>query len=577
MFFSGFNEPPIPFLKVYNYSENSLHVVTGSGTDSTAILDGLTVTGGNAETYPNEYGGGIYNYCGSPTLNKCTLTANFAGRYGGAMYNEQSSPTLVNSVFYGNSVIGLWDGCGGGIYNIHSNPTLINCTFERNWVYVYEWELGADGGGMSNAASSPKLTNCTFSYNWALFAGGMSNYHSDPTLTNCTFTGNASDSSAGGMSNHSSSPMLTNCTFSANYAHSQGGGMKNGGSSPMLTNCRFVGNFSGVGGGIYNTTYRRKCNPVLTNCVFVGNSATHFGGAMYNTALDIGECSPRLENCILSGNSAPEKGGGIYNYRQVNASLINCTFTGNSAPNGNALACDYYQPLYSSNVEITNCILWDGGNEIWNNNNSVITITYSDVQGSWPGEGNIDADPCFVKQGYWEPNCISGDDYYCTYDWIDGDYHLLPDSPCIDAGDPNYIAEPNETDLDGKLRVIGGRIDMGAYESPVPAEVRIAPRTINLSSEGKWITAFLWLPEDYNVADIDSNSVLLEDEIEAESLRVDEQQQVAIVRFNRSDAQSILNVGDVELTITGQLTDGTVFEATDVIRVIDKGGQKSAK
>ena len=43
-------------------------------------------------------------------------------------------------------------------------------------------------------------------------------------------------------------------------------------------------------------------------------------------------------------------------------------------------------------------------------------------------------------------------------------YRLLPVSPCINAGDPNYVAEPNETDLDGNPRVIGGRIDMGAYE-----------------------------------------------------------------------------------------------------------------
>jgi hypothetical protein len=45
-----------------------------------------------------------------------------------------------------------------------------------------------------------------------------------------------------------------------------------------------------------------------------------------------------------------------------------------------------------------------------------------------------------------------------------GDLHLLPNSPCINTGDPDYIAGPNETDLDGKPRIIGGRIDMGAYE-----------------------------------------------------------------------------------------------------------------
>ena len=87
----------------------------------------------------------------------------------------------------------------------------------------------------------------------------------------------------------------------------------------------------------------------------------------------------------------------------------------------------------------------------------------------------------------------------------------------------------------------------------------------------------IWLPEDYNVVDIDPNRVFLEDEIQAELLKLDEEQQVAIAKFSRSDVQAILNAGDAELTITGRLTDGTVFEATDVIKVIDKAVGKSAK
>jgi len=62
-----------------------------------------------------------------------------------------------------------------------------------------------------------------------------------------------------------------------------------------------------------------------------------------------------------------------------------------------------------------------------------------------PGIGEISWDPLFIDKKA-------------------GDYHLLAGSPCINAGDPNYIAEPNETDLDGRPRVIAGRIDMGAYE-----------------------------------------------------------------------------------------------------------------
>jgi hypothetical protein len=80
-----------------------------------------------------------------------------------------------------------------------------------------------------------------------------------------------------------------------------------------------------------------------------------------------------------------------------------------------------------------------------------MTITYNDVQGGWPGEGNIDTDPCFAQPGYWDQNGTpddSNDDF-----WVDGDYHLKSQagrwdvnegrwtrdeatSLCIDAGDP---------------------------------------------------------------------------------------------------------------------------------------------
>ena len=254
--------------------------------------------------------------------------------------------------------------------------------------------------------------------------------------------------------------------------------------------------------------------------------------------------------------------------------LTNCTFVANSAICGNALSCDTSQGVRNE-LYVTNCIIWDGGDEIRNNDNSVITINYSDVQGGWPGEGNIDTDPCFVEMGYWDANNIL----------FDSDYHLLPSSPCIDTGDPNYIAGPNETDLDGKPRVLDGNndgitvIDMGAYEyrQLVLAEARIIPKTINLASRGNWITCYIWLPEQYNVADIDPNSVFLENEIKPDEFSVDEQQQVVTARFSREQVQAILSIGQVELRITGLLTDEIVFHATDIIRVIDKASGKSTK
>ena len=103
-------------------------------------------------------------------------------------------------------------------------------------------------------------------------------------------------------------------------------------------------------------------------------------------------------------------------------------------------------------MTITNCILWGNtarrtGSQIYGHT----TVRYSDVRGGWPGTGNIGVDPRFVEPGYWDGNI-----------WVDGDYHLLLNSPCIDAGDPNFVAGVNDVDIDGEQRLWGNRVDIGA-------------------------------------------------------------------------------------------------------------------
>jgi len=188
-----------------------------------------------------------------------------------------------------------------------------------------------------------------------------------------------------------------------------------------------------------------------------------------------------VSHCTFSGNSAGISGGGIYIGLYSELILTNCTLTGNSAQNGNALASDEFfrDAGRPSNVELTNCIVWGGGNEIWNDDGSSITISYSDIQNGqagifdpygvviW-GEGNFDDDPLFADPGYWadvnDPNNAL---------WVDGDYHLKSQagrwdpnseswvidditSPCIDAGDPltPVMYEPHPR---------GYFINMGAY------------------------------------------------------------------------------------------------------------------
>ena len=117
---------------------------------------------------------------------------------------------------------------------------------------------------------------------------------------------------------------------------------------------------------------------------------------------------------------------------------------------------------------VTNCILWDDDpDEIYPaiaaKGSYYVTYSDLDVLDIW-GEGNIDANPCFVNAG-------------------GGDLRLLPISPCIDAGNNDFVpadtadldgdgntVEPIPFDLDGHPRFVDGDcndtaiVDMGAFE-----------------------------------------------------------------------------------------------------------------
>jgi hypothetical protein len=315
---------------------------------------------------------------------------------------------------------------GGGMYNENSSPTIINCSFSGN--KAGSEDIGGNGAGMYNVNSSPIITNCSFSQNSAdwVGGGGMFNEHSSPIITNCSFSRNAgsNDGSGGGIRNRNSTPTLINCSFTGNGAGHIGGGMYNGNSSPSLTNCSFTGNGAGdIGGGMYNAV----SSPILINCSFSENSSGMGGGGMYNAV-----SSPILINCSFSRNR-----------RGINdeASFFN----------------------ESSSPTLTNCILWGNtGDQIFNDESSNAVVTYSIVQGGFPGTGNLDQDPLFV-------------------DATNGDLHLQAGSPAIDAG----LTSANTTtvDLDGKPRVVNGIIDMGAYEFQVTAApVVITSMTANPST-----------------------------------------------------------------------------------------------
>jgi len=256
-----------------NNSENSYHVVTATGTSATAVLDGFTITAGNANAADaNSYGGGIYNDSGNATVTNCTITGNRAVA-GGGMYNDGSSATLRDCKFVGNSS----DSIGGGMYNYWSDGLVISeCTFSANSTY--------DGGG------------------------GIYNYWTNSTISNCTFVGNSarnSFTSGGAILNEVySNPILTNCLFSGNRADF-GGAICSYDSNPGVFDCTLSGNSAGDGGGIYGY----ESDPTITNCIFWGN--TDDGGSDEDTQIYVFTGNPVVSYSCIQGLDTFAGGGNI--------------------------------------------------------------------------------------------------------------------------------------------------------------------------------------------------------------------------------------------------------------------------
>jgi len=204
-------------------------------------------------------------------------------------------------------------------------------------------------------------------------------------------------------------------------------------SSPTITRCILSGNQASSGAGLYVTD---GSLPTIRNCRIVDNSASSYGGGAYCR----GGASLVLENCIVVGNTA-RYGGGV-DYNEGAPVLSNCTIAHNSADHGGGLY------VYSASPIMNNCIVWNNEPDQIDVHSGVMDAAHSDIQGGWPGEGNIDQDPEFASfRGH--------------------DYLLRPASPCIDAGDPMiedglHDSHPSWPDWYPNA----ARSDMGAYGGP---------------------------------------------------------------------------------------------------------------
>jgi hypothetical protein len=273
--------------------------------------------------------------------------------------------------------------------------------------------MASQGGAVWCPSTNAFLTNCTLTGNSAgLHTTGFGGGAYGGTLYNCTLTAN----SASGSSNPNGEPgfgggaclsILYNCTLTANAALFTPGGRvpssRGGGASGCtLYDCTLSGNSAGGGGGAYSS--------VLYNCTLSRNSAD---GALSST----------LYNCVLANNNS---------LGAIGSTCYNCTLTGNTGQAASATR------LYNCIVYF-NAVMSGGANY-----DSYSTLNYCCTTPlPLNGVGNITNDPAFVA-------------------YSSGNLRLQSNSPCINAGNNAYVT--NSTDLDGRPRIVGGTVDMGAYE-----------------------------------------------------------------------------------------------------------------
>ena len=264
-------------------AENVLHVVSGTGVGRGAILDGFTITGGNANLdapTSTSIGGGMKNTSSRPILHNLIFTRNTSSFMGGGMGNEVNSDPFIENVTFENN----YAESGGGLANSVSNPTLVDVVFNEN--------RATYGGGVTNKDSKPEFYYITFTRNHAAAGGGgMANENSDPPmiLGNVFYQNSASE--GGGIHNDNSNPVIYNTTFVKNSAVNGGGAAWNeNNSAGALLHVTVAGNESGI--------ENHSSNPLIANSILWGD---YLGGGTALITNDVNSNPPVEKSVIQNG------------------------------------------------------------------------------------------------------------------------------------------------------------------------------------------------------------------------------------------------------------------------------------
>ena len=379
-----------------------------SGETNASVLRGFTIQSGAH---------GIFILGASPTIDSCIVQDNI-GFVGDGLMAESSSAQLLSTTFRNNNA--GFGGLGSGVYFLNSSPYLSDVTFDSN---------GAGAAHFQDSTAT--LEGCQFLSNTMGNFGGAVYLEDCPSVTidDCHFTDNGGNFGDGGaIHSKTSSVTLRDSTFTSNFANfdgRRGGAIYLASGSLDLADCSFDDNDSNQGGAIWSAG-----TLTVTRALFENNFAQKVDLTSNNGeggALFVGAGSATVARSIFHGNSGSSvfggttggQGGAVFGP----ADLVHCTVVGNTSSftgeGGGVHGATMYNSIHWANSPAA----LPAGNP---------SVTWTDVQGGFPGVGNLNLTPEFVAPG-------------------SGDFNLEPTSPCIDAGDP---ASPFDPD--------GSTADMGA-------------------------------------------------------------------------------------------------------------------
>jgi hypothetical protein len=289
------------------------------------------------------------------------------------------------------------------------------------------------GGGTILSRSS--ISNCIVQSNTAGYGGGLA-AHDESRIIGCRIENNTSTNDGGGVFT-GWLVVVSNCLIRGNVAATWGGGVN--AMDSQIVNSEIDGNRSGEwGGGVL------AMDSQIVNCLVRSNSAAERGGGL------VLHGATTVRNTLVAGNRAGADGGGIFS--DMGVTLESVTVVGNSSGSGRGGG------LYSSFLSsggYNSILYFNEDNDIYSDFEDV-TLThccYGVSEGTITGSGTITNNPMFMNAG-------SG---YGT-NHVAGDYRLQTTSPCVDTG-TNQAWMAGALDLAGTNRIVGGTVNMGAYEA----------------------------------------------------------------------------------------------------------------